>query len=334
MSRISAIVTCYNVEEYVATAMQSVIDAGFDDLELIVVDDGSSDATRSVIDLVGGMAPSDRVRFEPIYFSQNTIGGVACAANAGLDRATGDVVVFVDGDDWVLPHALAEAVDLLLAEEADRADFIVCGCSEYWNSNGNYSRYPEMHLWDQLPHLETISARREVLLGMAPFPWRKIYRRDFLERHHIRFPVGDFLFEDNPFHWETSMRADTFLFYEPVTHIHRMDRAGQTVSSMGLKPLQIFEHATTIRQQLEETGRMQILRAHYLQWLIKHVLWCCTHVPVHGLNRVYDLSLAHLQEFASQEICDCLAEQERSIHETRRIVAIREGSRLDFLREF
>ena len=94
MARISAIVTCYNVEAYVATAMQSVVDAGFDDLELIVVDDGSSDMTRPVIEAVGTTLPA-HVEFRPVFFSRNTPGGVATAANAGLDMATGEVVVFI-----------------------------------------------------------------------------------------------------------------------------------------------------------------------------------------------------------------------------------------------
>lgn len=147
MTRISAIITTYNVEPFIATAMQSVIDAGFEDLELIVVDDGSRDATRQIADAVGAAAPAERVRYVPVYFSRNTIGGVACAANAGLGQASGDVVVFVDGDDWVLPHNLTGAVQKLLGS---RADFTVCGCKEYWNDTGAYTFYPEAHLWGQV----------------------------------------------------------------------------------------------------------------------------------------------------------------------------------------
>ncbi|TDK50911.1 glycosyltransferase family 2 protein [Antarcticimicrobium luteum] len=331
MTRISAIITTYNVEAFIATAMQSVIDTGFDDLELIVVDDGSTDATRQVADVIGAAAPAGRVRYEPVYFSRNTPGGVASAANAGLDRASGEVVIFVDGDDWVLPHALRRATALHLGKAPD---VTVCGCKEYWNDSGAYTRYPEAQVWNTLPEARSLTARREAVLRLAPFPWRKIYSRDFLERHRIRFPVGDFFYEDNPFHWETTLRAERFAFFSPVTHVHRMARAGQTVSDMGLKPLKIFEHAETIRGHLEATGQDAALRARYLHWLIEHVLWCCRHVPAHGLNQVFDRARADLAGLPEDEFWTRLGEQPRNTVEIRRLTAIYLGDRLGFLREF
>ncbi|TDE34254.1 glycosyltransferase family 2 protein [Antarcticimicrobium sediminis] len=331
MTRISAIITTYNVEAFIATAMQSVIDTGFDDLELIVVDDGSTDATRQVADVIGAAAPSDRVRYVPIYFSRNTPGGVASAANAGLDRASGEVVIFVDGDDWVLPNMLRRAVDLHLAEAAD---VTVCGCKEYWNDSGAFTQYPEGHVWATLPEAGSLSAKREAVLRLAPFPWRKIYSRDFLERHSIRFPVGDFFYEDNPFHWATTLRAERFVFFRPVTHVHRMARAGQTVMNMGLKPLKIFDHAETIRGHLMATGQDAAMRARYLHWLIEHVLWCCRYVPAHGLNQVFNRAQADLAELPEDEFWALLGEHPRNHVGIRRLTAIYLNDRMGFLREF
>lgn len=331
MTRISAIITSYNVEAFIATAMQSVIDAGFEDLELILVDDGSTDATRQVADVVAAAAPADRVRYRPVYFSRNTPGGVASAANAGLDQASGDVVIFVDGDDWVQPQALARAVTLHLARAPD---VTVCGCKEYWNDSGAYTRYPEAHIWDMQPGVRGLEATRELVLRMAPFPWRKIYSRAFLERDAIRFPVGEFFYEDNPFHWETTLRAESFAFFRPVTHVHRMARAGQTVTDMGIKPLKIFEHAETIRASLRATGQDAALGGRYFQWLLDHILWCARYVPPQALNRLYDLSRAALEDVAEADFWAGLAKQPRDIVEIRRLSAIYLGDRLGFLREF
>ncbi|MFY0312386.1 glycosyltransferase family 2 protein [Leisingera sp. D0M16] len=328
MSRISAIITTYNVEPFIATAMQSVIDAGFEDLELIVVDDGSTDATRQVADAIGAAAPPERVSYVPVYFAQNTIGGVACAANAGMDRATGDIVVFADGDDWVLPDNLAGAVRKL---QAAGTDFIVCGCQEYWNNSGNYTSYPEAHLWDRLHQARGLEERRQLLLQMAPFPWRKIYRRDFLERHNIRFPVGPYFFEDNPFHWETSVRAESFSFFEPVTHVHRMAREGQTVTAMGVKPLQIFEHAETIRAMLERTGRAGDLEERYFHWLADHVLWCSRHVPAEALNRLFSLASEALAAYPEETFWTLMAQKPRDLAGVRLLTAARLGDRMGFL---
>lgn len=328
MSRVSAIITSYNVAPYVATAMQSVIDAGFDDLELILVDDGSNDATRQAADALATAAPQDRMRYEPVYFASNTIGGVACAANAGLDRATGDIVVFVDGDDWVIPHALAAAVEQL---QRTYADFTVCGCKEFWNQRGNYTRYPEGHLWDQLPRLAGLEARRDALLQMAPFPWRKIYRRGFLEEQGIRFPVGDYFFEDNPFHWETSVKAQSFNFYRPITHVHRMARSGQTVHSMHMKPLQIFEHAATIRAMLAGSDQVEVQHARYFHWLMDHILWCGRYVSPEGLNLLFDLASEMMAGIPDAEFYGLLPEKPRRLAEVRQLTALKLGDRMEFL---
>lgn len=328
MAKISAILTSYNVELYIATAMQSVIDAGFDTLELIVVDDGSTDATRTVADVIGTSAAGPRVDYVPLFFNRNTIGGVACAANAGLDYATGDIVIMVDGDDWVSPAPLRQAVAQL---ERSQADFIVCGCQEYWNDTGAYTHYPEGHLWAQALQEARPDIRRDLLLKMAPFPWRKIYRRAFLERHQIRFPVGDYFFEDNPFHWETTIKADRFSFFEPVTHTHRMARQGQTVTGMGVKPLQIFEHAKTIRNTLNATGQSDTLSDAYFHWLVDHVLWCCRYVAPKGLNTLFDQATQAFKPYPDALFFALLEEKEHNWAEINRLTALKLNDRMAFL---
>ncbi|WP_417475696.1 glycosyltransferase family 2 protein [Leisingera sp.] len=328
MTRVSAIVTAFNVESYIATAIQSIIDTGFEDLELIVVDDGSTDATRRVIDVITSSAARERVHCVPIYFANNTVGGVASAANTGLDHASGDVVVFVDGDDWVLPHNLRAAVKMQLNS---KADFTVCGCQEYWNDTGAYTFYPEAHLWNQIAQCSGVEARRQLLLQMAPFPWRKVYRRSFLERYRIRFPVGDYFFEDNPFHWETSVRADKFNFFAPVTHVHRMARQGQTVSSMGMRSLQVFEHARTIRNLLEQTEQGKELEQCYFQWLADHVLWCARHVPPEGLNLLFNLAADAFASFTDDIFWEWLSEKKRNLLDVRLLTAVQLQDRLGFL---
>lgn len=330
MTKISAIITSYNVQEYIATAMQSILDTGLDNLELIVVDDCSSDRTRTVVDAVAENLPGN-VDFVPVYFSKNTIGGVASAGNAGLEVATGDVVIFIDGDDWVIPHNLREAVDQNLASGTD---FTVCDCLEYWNDSGKFTQYPEGHYWAQLPGLTTLRARRDTLLKMAPFPWRKIYRRAFLERHAIRFPVGDFFFEDNPFHWETTVKADSFDFFDKPTHVHRMARAGQTVTTKGTKYIKIFDHATIIREKLEQEGALEANQALYMDWLLKHVIWCGNHVPPGFLNEVFERAKQHLRPLSPDVFWHALAVSGFEPSDVRKMAAIYLDERFEFLREF
>ncbi len=330
MTKFSAIVTCYNVEEYIATAVQSILDCGLEDLELIVVDDCSSDRTRNVVDAIARTLPVG-VSFVPVYFNKNTVGGVASAGNAGLDVATGDTVIFLDGDDWAIPHNLKAAVDQHLAAGTD---FTVCNCLEYWNDSGKYTQYPEGHHWETLRGQTTLQVRRDTLLRMAPLPWRKIYRRDFLEAHRIRFPIGDFFFEDNPFHWETTVKAASFDFFDEPTHVHRMARAGQTVAQKGVKFIKIFDHATIIRENLKADGVFEANRGLYLEWLFKHVIWCSDHVPAGFLNEVFERSKQQICPLAPGVFWHALAVSTYGPSGVRKLASIYLDERFEFLREF
>ena len=123
MPRVSFIVTAYNVASYIAVAIQSALDAVPEGAEIIVVDDGSKDMTpvvlRALCDSFAGNAALGRSVIVPLTFSHNTIGGTATAGNFGMDHATGDIVVLLDGDDWVIPEALQRALARMEAENLD-----------------------------------------------------------------------------------------------------------------------------------------------------------------------------------------------------------------------
>ena len=94
---LSIIVTAYNIEDYIEQCLDSVAAQTLSDLEVLVVDDGSSDSTpQKIVEFCAGDP-----RFIPMLLPENSPGGVATAANAGLDRATSPWVGFVDGDDYV-----------------------------------------------------------------------------------------------------------------------------------------------------------------------------------------------------------------------------------------
>ena len=105
MPLVSVIMPCYNTARYIADAIESVLDQDYPNLELIVVDDGSTDSTRDVIAGYGS-----RLR---LLEQQNQ--GAAVARNRGLSEARGDVIAFLDSDDLWLPGKLSAQVDYLEA---------------------------------------------------------------------------------------------------------------------------------------------------------------------------------------------------------------------------
>jgi glycosyltransferase involved in cell wall biosynthesis len=101
LPRISVIVTCYNYGRYVARAIDSALEQSYENLELIVVDDGSSDETPSVLQRYAARAR---------IITQANQGSIA-AYNRGFAAASGDVIILLDADDWLEPGALARVAE-------------------------------------------------------------------------------------------------------------------------------------------------------------------------------------------------------------------------------
>lgn len=327
---VSFIVTAYNVASYIAVAIQSAIDAVPDGAEIIVVDDGSKDLTPNILRELQA-SYFGKVNIRALTFSQNTIGGTATAANFGMDFATGQIIVFLDGDDWVIPHTLRRALDRM---QRGQLDMLVCDCSEYWNDTGAYTKYPEAHLWDQLNEAADDSTRKSLLLQMAPFPWRKLYRRAFLDTAKIRFPIGDYFFEDNPFHWDAVLKAGNWSWFREVTHIHRMARAGQSLDRKGAAYLKIFSHFDTMHRLVSESNNTAELHRNLLDWLLKHTVWCCNHVTSREWNDLFDLAAARIALIDPSMFWGAIRETGFLQDDMRKLVAIFLGDRMSFLREF
>ena len=112
MKRLSVVITNYNYEQYLATAIRSALDLRWDDIEVIVVDDGSTDGSRAVIERFG-----DQVR---VLLTENA--GQRVAANRGYAMSTGDMVVFLDSDD-VLPSDLPSQLARVWSPAVSKVQF-------------------------------------------------------------------------------------------------------------------------------------------------------------------------------------------------------------------
>jgi glycosyltransferase involved in cell wall biosynthesis len=114
---VSVIVPVYNVERYVADCLNSVRSQTHADLEIIVVDDGSTDTSGSICNEFAALDSR-------IHVIHRTNGGLSRARNSGLDHATGDQIVFVDGDDHISPDHVASMLDCARTTDAD---IVMCG---------------------------------------------------------------------------------------------------------------------------------------------------------------------------------------------------------------
>lgn len=187
---ISVIVPVYNAAETLERCVSSLLAQTFGDFELILVDDGSTDAS---LDICNGCAASDgRVR---VLCKPN--GGVSSARNLGLDNARGRYVAFCDSDDYADADWLRA-----MRQAAEDGDMVICGYHIYYEVTEKGKKEEDIGLETNVPL--TISSISEILektinARLLSFVWNKLFIRSWIEKASLRFDETCRIFEDELF---------------------------------------------------------------------------------------------------------------------------------------
>lgn len=180
--RISIIIPVYNVASYLQACVQSVLSQSYQDLEIILVDDGSTDKSGALCDSLAAQDP----RVRAVHQANQGLSG---ARNAGLRYATGDYIAFLDGDDeYLLADGIEQLVHVL--QQADKpADLMLFQCVDiyptYQSTRKAYNLdYLAAHRTDEVFEY---MVRQQCLNMSACF---QLLRREFLVQHNLFFEVG------------------------------------------------------------------------------------------------------------------------------------------------
>ena len=207
---ISVIVAAYNIEAYIERGVRSVCDQTYRNLEIIVVDDGSADATGRILD---ELAESD-ARIQVIH-EEN--GGLAHARNTGIARATGSYIGFVDGDDWIDPDMYEKLFSSL---KDTRADIAVCRYRQISRSRIFDESVDRAVLFEGQEALQVyVEEQKEFEIQNAA--WNKLYRRELLPER--LFPEGRW-YEDIVFATEALARAGRCIYLDIALYNYIIDR--------------------------------------------------------------------------------------------------------------
>ena len=183
---ISIVMPTYNVEPYLPAAIESVIAQTLGDWELLVVDDGSTDASNAVAQRYA--ANDHRIK---VLKKEN--GGLSDARNYGLERAQGQFVHFFDSDDSI-EHDFYET--LVAAIEQKNDDFVICGFYKDHEQN-------EGEIWSEAFHCDEIRTPLPKNLSYNKniyyYAWNKLYRTEFLKKNQLFFEKGLSVIEDVEF---------------------------------------------------------------------------------------------------------------------------------------
>lgn len=302
--KISIIVPCYNAKNYIRTTLNSLFALATSkyEIQIIVVDDASTDGTDlkilDQIDFAQEYLPGS-LTIEYYRFSNNTPGGVSCAANYGISKATGDYLTFLDADDWIQPGEFLRAADYAFA---GGYDFVINQCLDYKVDGAKRSVHPDIARFEKLRGVSDMTTLKKQLMRVAAMPWRKFYRRDFLESNELRFPEVDYAYEDNPFHWRVVAAAEKIGITEYETHCYRLGHTGQSVSGSGLKFLRMLDHFDTMEADLKSRKVEGTFEDELVAWVVDHILWCGEHLEHHEQPLLYAKANTLLKDFSIDAI--------------------------------
>ena len=226
---LSVIIPVYNMEAYLSRCLDSVLSAAIEDMQVIIVDDGSKDASPAICDRYADGNPDFLV-----IHQEN--GGLSVSRNSGMKVATGKYIYFLDSDDAVNQDIFVRFKEYISAQVAE-PDVVLHDVMLVHDVTGAEKLMPSPVSADKLHNVTGLDALR-MLLKAQPYyewySWRYFYRRDFIEQHKLQFLAG-LVFEDAPWSSQALILADMVDYLPYVGIRYTVCRAGSIVNSVSLK---------------------------------------------------------------------------------------------------
>lgn len=246
---ISIVVPVYNTSQYLSECLDSLLSQSLFDIEIICVDDGSTDDSPHMLDLY-----ASREERLAVFHREN--GGVSAARNFGISKSRGQYVLFVDSDDYIERNAcklLAEAA------EKDDSDIVVFGGVSFPHVNWVDRCFGTQ---DALVCGDGVAA----LLGEPgsfPLMCNKMYRRSLIVENNVSFSSDLVLGEDNAFQFAIFPYAKTVTFLSCSLYHYRCGRSGSAIAEYyGDRLSKIKKHLEVVRYVFNDWQAKGILQAH------------------------------------------------------------------------
>ncbi len=215
MPKVSVIVPVYNAEKYLAQCLDSIVHQTLTDIEIILVNDGSTDSSAAICERY---LSDDRV----IYINKEN-EGAAAARQDGIDRASGEYLGFVDADDWL---ELDMYEKMYQASRVNNADIVFCNCIK----NENDKRYPpaiRSGAYDRLQILSEILPYSMAYIdekgdrnNIRWVHWLRIFKRSLIVDNHIRHDPRFRRSQDLQFTYEATLAAQSYYYLGDAYLVH------------------------------------------------------------------------------------------------------------------
>lgn len=277
MVLLSVVIPVYNTEKYLKACLDSVLRQTCGDVEIIVIDDGSTDGSS---DILSQYEKRHAPKIRTVHQENKGIGAVR---NRGLTEACGKYIAFIDSDDCID----AEYCEALCRKaEEDDLDIAVCDYYEVNERTGEkaYRKIPQFEITN-------LCEEPSLLFHINTSPWNKIYRTDMLRENQIFFPEN-VKYEDVGFTLK-AVACAAKIGKVDLPLVHYLIREGSETKVMDRKVYDIFSVLEDIRQFFE-AGQMSKALGEYLEW------FCINRLMVYNIQQRYQENAEDADRFIEE----------------------------------
>ena len=260
--KISIVMPVYNVERYLRMCLDSILNQTFKDFEIIIVNDGSTDGSLSILKEYE-QNYKDLIQ---VYTTENK--GVSHARNYGIERAKGEYLLFVDSDDFLEPDMCEK-----LYEKAsrDNNDIVICKYFDAYvnEETGKITKKRSKAYNIAIGRNFDIHDTKFELTHISPFPWDKLYRRTLFD--HYKFPEN-MRFEDLAVIFPIVCTTNSIGVIEDRLYNYRRGSAGSFLSSFSEGTLDIVKALKMVVESVKKQGQFEMFYEEIEYICIRHFL--------------------------------------------------------------
>ena len=251
MAKITVIVPVYNMEKYIERCLKSLLSQTLEDIEIIVVNDGSTDRSKEIIlDFLESQ--------NNIIYKEKENEGVAVARNYGLKAASGEYITFLDPDDYI-EKDMYEKMYNKAKEEEEEADLVECDF--YWE-------YPNKKKQDVG---KVYLGKKDMLVNVRVMPWNKLIKKSIIQDNNIRFPKG-LKYEDVEFTYKLVPYCNKVSFVKKP-FVHYMQREDSASYSYNEKVADMFLVLDNVIEYYKSNGLYEEYKEE-LEYVYTRYLLC------------------------------------------------------------
>lgn len=247
--KVSIIIAAYNIEKYISRCLDSLVNQTFKNIEIIVVDDGSTDKTLEVINKYA--CKDDRI----IVHSQENKGSIE-ARKSGFNISNGEYILFVDGDDWVEENTI-EILYSNVNNQQNNVDVVLFNFIEVSN---NKKEFLESYKWNRVVSDDLL--KYLFINEIYPCIWSKFIRKGFIIHNNIEFPNNISYAEDLAFISSIFIKKPTYkLCRDNLYNYYQRDNS--ITKTINAKALEINLALQFIKRKLIDSNLLDKYKYEY-----------------------------------------------------------------------